>query len=112
MYDFERTLRGDSKRYLLVERRGDNVSMSFVYKPLEFIKYEFEKGEGQVAQQEDNIKTTWKMMKNRKYSSKNTQGTGKGGKKSGATGKKNGAAGAQSEDDDGREISLGKEVGG
>lgn len=48
---------------------------------MEFTKHHFENSEQKIAEEEDNIKYTWKMMKNRKYSNKSNPSKGNEQKK-------------------------------
>ena len=46
------------------------MTLSFVNKPLEFISYHFENMDQQKNENDESIKKTFKIMKNRKFSDK------------------------------------------
>ena len=54
-----------------MEKKNGKVTLSFVNKPLEFIGYEFKGHEIRKTINDENIKKTLKIMKNRKFSSTN-----------------------------------------
>ena len=51
-----------------MEKKGNQVTLRYVNKPLEFFSHEFEDLEEQKIQNEESIKKTLKVMKNRNFS--------------------------------------------
>jgi hypothetical protein len=56
-----------------MEKKNGKLTLSYVNKPLEFISYEFNDHEIQKTLNDESIKKTFKIMKNRKFSNTNTE---------------------------------------
>ena len=71
---------------MLMEKRNGRVTLSFVNKPLEFISYQFGDAEALKNDNDESIKKTFRIMKNRKFSDVHSQKGGSEQPKEGKAG--------------------------